>query len=140
VAEPVWKSPTWTVDATLRFTIVSSFGQTSVTVFVRCTSAVPRHSDAPVRWSPRRATSSALSSSGRRASLPDALSTKICSQRAAVPASCWALGFWGSQQFPATASSAIGELSVGVDPSGRDAVLAQCVELAFKVLVRGGHA
>jgi hypothetical protein len=40
----------------------------------------------------------------------------------------------------ATASSAIGELSVGVDPSGRDAVLAQCVELAFKVLVRGGHA
>ncbi len=38
--------------------------------------------------------SSALSSSGRRASLPDALSMKISSQRAAVSASRCDSGFW----------------------------------------------
>lgn len=38
VAEPVWRSPAWMVDATLRFTIVSIFGQTPVTAFVRCTA------------------------------------------------------------------------------------------------------
>ena len=37
---------------------------------------------------------SALSSSGRRASLPLALSMKIWSQPAAVRASCWASGCW----------------------------------------------
>ncbi len=44
-------------------------------------------------WSPVRfADSRALSSSGRRASVPDASSRKISSQPAAVSASCWLSG------------------------------------------------
>jgi hypothetical protein len=44
-------------------------------------------------WSPARATSRALSSSGRRASFPEALSVKIFSQPAARSASIWLSGF-----------------------------------------------
>lgn len=61
---------------------------------IRCSSERPSRSSLVITsWSPERlADNSALSSSGREASFPDALSTKICSQPAAVSASCWASG------------------------------------------------
>jgi hypothetical protein len=39
MSDPVWSQPAWKVDATIRFTIVSIFGQTPATVYVRCTAS-----------------------------------------------------------------------------------------------------
>ena len=53
-----------------------------------------RSSLVTTRWSPARATSSARSSLGRRASLPEALPMNTYSHPAAARASRWASGFW----------------------------------------------
>jgi hypothetical protein len=39
MADPMWSQPAWRLDATIRFTIVSIFGQTPATVYVRCTAS-----------------------------------------------------------------------------------------------------
>lgn len=60
-----------------------------------CREIARRSSFVTTNWSLARfADSNALSNSGRRASLPDALSRKISSHRAAVSASRWDSGFW----------------------------------------------
>lgn len=40
MADPVWSTPAWKVDATIRFNLVSIFGQTPATVYVRCTASM----------------------------------------------------------------------------------------------------